>query len=454
MNKKGKFYSLNVQLTMAVILGILLASVMYVVVSTAGQRLISEMFLSEEAIERNIGEVYEDLEEYISEHDVQAADTEKLESWLREHKNTYLSIYDNYGSRFEAGWQYGSIYNRNDSIIDYADKIIPDTDRIDEETFFADTKNRIIEFADDEYYVYIDQYKEMIWYNVLQITTIIICFITLCTTILVYNATVLKRLRTFTEQVSSIAEGNLEGEISTTHNDEIGMLAENVDYMRQSIIEKHENEKKAWAANQDLITAMSHDIRSPLTSIIGYLDIIKDKSDGIDEESEKYIDSCRDKAFQLKTLSDKMFQYFLVFGNPDENMELEKVDAGILFQQIIGEHNAELYEKGYITDVRSQVEEGFVKVDISSVRRVFDNVFSNILKYADMKKPVVTDITCDEKIIRIDIENMIPEIAKKVESNRIGIRTCQKLCGNMGGTFSCEEDAGRFRVHVEFPLEP
>ena len=59
-----------------------------------------------------------------------------------------------------------------------------------------------------------------------------------------------------------------------TDNDEIGRLAESVDAMRDSIVDRLNSEKKAWDANTQLITAMSHDIRTPLTSLIGYLDII------------------------------------------------------------------------------------------------------------------------------------------------------------------------------------
>lgn len=453
MNKDRKFSSLNVQLTMALILGILMACVMYVAVSTAGDIIISEVYLSDEAVEKSIGEVYESLEAYIINNDVEADDVDKISAWLEDRKYTYISIYDNYSTHFAAGWQGSSGYGTPTSIKDTVETIITDVPRVDPENFYEDVKNRIVSFADQECYVFIDQYKESLWYNMLKISTVIIWFITLLTCILIYNATVLKRIRNFAQQVSVVADGDLDGEISSVHNDEIGRLATSVDNMRQSIIEKHENEKKAWEANQELITAMSHDIRSPLTSIIGYLDIIKDKKEAGDQDTEKYIEACRDKAFQLKNLSDKMFQYFLVFGNPDENTELETVDASILFRQILGEHSAELSEKGYMILSENDIEEGTVKVDISSLRRVFDNVFTNITKYADIEKPIVLKAFCNDGIVNISVENKIPEIAKKVESTRLGLKTCEKLCGNMKAEFRYKESPDAFRVFMEFPLE-
>ena len=453
MNKKRKFSSLNVQLTMALVLGILMACVMYVVVSTVGDHMISEIYLSDEAVEKSIGEVYESLEKYIVENDVEADDADKILEWLSDMKYTYISVYDNYSTYFAAGWQGGSGYGTPTKRVDSFENILPDVPRLETDNFYEDVKNRIVAFADQEYYVFIDQYKESLWYNMLKIATVIICFITLLASILVYNATVLRRVKIFAQQVSVVADGDLDGEISNIHNDEIGRLATSVDNMRQSIIEKHESEKKAWEANQELITAMSHDIRSPLTSIIGYLDIIKDKQEAGDNDTEKYIEACRDKAFQLKTLSDKMFQYFLVFGNSDENMEFESVDATILFQQILGEHNAELTVKGYTVQSDYHIEEGYVNVDISSLRRVFDNIFTNITKYGDMDKPVITEVFCSDDKINIHVENSIPEIAKKVESTRLGLKTCEKLCINMNASFRYEESQEAFKVFMEFPME-
>ena len=105
--------------------------------------------------------------------------------------------------------------------------------------------------------------------------------------------------------------------------------------MRLSIIQKHQREKEAWDANSQLVTSMSHDIRTPLTSMIGYLDIIKSEKYQSAEELERYISSCREKAFQLKELSDKLFQYFLVFNSGENEKHLEVFDANVLLTQIL-----------------------------------------------------------------------------------------------------------------------
>lgn len=434
-------------------MGILLAAVMYVCCNGIGQHLITERFLSDKAVERNVGNAYESLNEYIRENNVEGTDNEQLSHWLKKNNYTYLFVYDNYGTAFEAGWSEESHSGISQEAFNYDNETIDGIPRIDKDNYTVDVRNRIVNFADQEYYVFIDMYKEQVWYGVLNIITIVVCFLTLLATLLVYNATVLRRIRHFSEEVKCVADGDLEGEIHNIHNDEIGKLATSVDNMRESIIQKHEDEKMAWQANRDLITAMSHDIRSPLTSIIGYLDIIQDKIDENPEELRKYIEACRAKAFKLKDFSDELFQYFLVFGNEKENIEFEIVDAALLLQQILGEHCAELHSEGYNINVTGKLGERKIKVDITGMRRLFDNIFHNIKKYADADKPVKISASEEEEHVVIKISNSIPAVRRKVESTKIGIKTCIKICENMGGAFRWKEEENFFTVEINLPLQ-
>ena len=197
---------------------------------------------------------------------------------------------------------------------------------------------------------------------------------------------------------------------------------------------------------------MSHDVRTPLTSLIGYLDIIEGKKFRTEEDLIRYIHSCREKAFQLKDLSDELFSYFLVFGNPG-NAELEEVDAGILFQQLLGEHVAEVLNYGRnITLTYDIPEDVWVKVNVSSLRRLFDNLFSNILKYAGKDFPVEVCATYSENRIEILFRNTIWKEAKQRESTKIGVKTCRKICEDMYGTFSAIEEDESYVTHITFPV--
>ena len=458
--RKQKFISLNFKMTIVVLIGIALALGMYLFCSWFTGYVTQIRYLSDEAVSQNVGEAYDSLERFIRRGNVKATDSKALTRWIKDQDYTYFFVYDNYKTIFEAGWWVNADSAAPDSALKneestlYENVYTDERHRIDEETFTTDVNNRIIEFADGKYYVFIDVYKEQHWQDIMELVTLILCFLTLLITILLYNGSTLKRVGRLAAEVRQVSDGKLDNTIHAIHNDEIGMLAASVDDMRNSIIQKHQNEKEAWDANTQLITAMSHDIRTPLTSMIGYLDIIEGKKYDSEEQMEKYIHSCREKAFQLKDLSDQLFRYFLVFGNHESEKELESLDASILFQQLLAEHSAEIISYGYKVDLLFTIPTVNVRTDISNLKRLFDNIFSNIMKYATKKKPVSIRAEFDGEGIEIEIRNGIWEQSRKVESTHIGMKTCQRICEDLKGEFSYEEVGDDFVVDIWFPAVP
>ena len=458
--RKQKFISLNVKMTLAVLIGIALALGMYLFCSWFTNYVTQVRYLSDEAVSKNIGGAYDSLEIYIREDGVKGTDSKKLTAWINDHEYTQLVVYDNYEIIFNGGWwidpgsnTFGEELKDEESAL-HINLNADESHRIDEETFTTDIHNRIVEFMDKKYYVFIDVYREQHWQDIMVIVTLVLCFLTLLITILLYNGSTLKRIGRLASEVGQVRDGKLNNEIHSMHNDEIGLLATSVDDMRNSIIEKHQNEKAAWDANTQLITAMSHDIRTPLTSLIGYLDIIEGKKYENREQMEKYIHSCREKAFQLKDLSDQLFRYFLVFGNQASEKELESFDASILFQQLLAEHSAEIISYGYRVDLHFNIPTVYVQADVSNLKRLFDNIFSNIMKYATKREAVGIRAEYDGEGIEIEIRNGIWEQSKKVESTQIGMKTCQRICEDMKGEFSYEEINGDFIVEIWFPAAP
>lgn len=457
---KDRFLSLNFKLAVAIVIAALLATGTLLLCNTLEYQIADKLFLSKAAKEKAVNQKYEDLRSYISKNDVKATDTDALKKWMKTESYTEFIVYDNNGDLFSAGWvvdssgTVGSIGDESAAADNRKDAATSDKQkRIDASNFKSDLYNRIIQFNDGEYYVFINVYKENHWYDIMNIVKIILTAIVFLVAIMLYNSFVLRRVISLSDDVSKISDGDLKRKIRTGRNDEIGNLATSVDIMRTAILEKMNNEKAAWDANTQLITSMSHDIRTPLTSLIGYLDIIEGKKFNSYDELEKYIGSCREKAFQLKDLSDKLFQYFLVFGNQGQDKEMETLDAGILFQQVLVEHVAEAISYGYNINLQYNIQEGvMVETDISSLRRLFDNLFSNIMKYANIQfsVEVKADVIMDK--IKIVLQNHIWEEAKKVESTKIGVKTCKKICEDMNGTFKAMEEEKIYTTEILFPV--
>ncbi|MFR3754773.1 MAG: sensor histidine kinase [Enterocloster sp.] len=153
--------------------------------------------------------------------------------------------------------------------------------------------------------------------------------------------------------------------------------------MRCAIKERQQKEEEAGKANRELVTAMSHDLRTPLTSLLGYVDILQMEKGEDRGQQRKYLNSIRDKAYQIKELSDKLFEYFIVYGRKREELEAEEVNGAEFLNQIVEESLFDMESEGF--DIRRSSDEINCRLlaDINLGRRVSGNIFSNLLKYAD-----------------------------------------------------------------------
>lgn len=435
---------------MMIILAVVLTVATYIGLTLLENLLIEKMFTSTAAKTKYVNERYDSLRKAIQMDGIRSKDGKKLQRWLDQQPYTAISISDGSSDVFTAGW----ISSRESTISGGSSRSqLQENRHADPKQQKADLYNRTVQFRDGKYYVYINVYREYRWKTIGSVLNVVAAAFVFIITMLWYNKTVLVRIIRLSDNVQRISDGEMDQEIRAEGADEIGALARNVDLMRNSILEKLQNEKAAWDANTELITSMSHDIRTPLTSLIGYLDIIKGRKFNSGEEFNKYIDSSLEKAIQLKDLSDKLFQYFLVFSNDERERALEVLDAGIFFQQILVEHISELMAYEYAVNLQYSVpEEVMIRTDVSSVRRLFDNLFSNIMKYADKKFTI--EIKADQIAgrVKIVLSNHISVDARKVESNKIGVKTCKKICDDLGVGFHAMEEEKIYTTEILYPI--
>ena len=182
------------------------------------------------------------------------------------------------------------------------------------------------------------------------------------------------------------ADGDLEHSVTVKGRDEIGILARNLDEMRLALEENIRQEQEGKKANHDLIRSVSHDLRTPMTTLYGYLEIL-DQKKCPDGKQEEYIRRCIDKVEEIRALSDKMFEYALIYGKKEQE-ELTELFLWELLEEMESSREF-LMLNGF------QVEEEFLAPEEVKFRgnriffqRVFNNLFSNILKYGDREQPV------------------------------------------------------------------
>lgn len=260
----------------------------------------------------------------------------------------------------------------------------------------------------------------------------------------------IRAIQIIQEDASILSQGDWSHNFRYVGNDEIGALSNELRSMQQSFYENMENERKASLANRKLVTALSHDLRTPLTSLLGYLELIRYREGTILQKKE-YLDRSLQKVEQIRCLSDKLFEYFLVYVK-EESPELLKQPIENLLCYIC--ENADFMLKD---DVPIQLEleeanEGQALYNLEMMQRAIDNIFSNIHKYADRNHIIQIYGYRRETVYCLYFQNHIRKDDDKVERNCIGLKSVEKIMNMHNAKLQVQEENDSFMIELQLPL--
>ncbi len=216
----------------------------------------------------------------------------------------------------------------------------------------------------------------------------------------------------------------------------------------------------------DLITNVSHDIKTPLTSIINYVDLLKRLK--IEEEpAREYIEVLENKSQRLKQLTDDLVEASKISsGNIVLNME--KLDLTELIHQAIGEFSERFEEKKLQAVLENGAQAAYIYADSRRMWRIMENLFFNICKYAMEGTRVYIDVVLEDGRVRLSIKNISerqmnikPEelterfirgdASRTTEGSGLGLYIAKNLAQAQGGSFAISLDGDLFKVALSFP---
>ena len=298
--------SLNAQLLLVQLLSLCLALAVFFCGLLVGRTLLNDVYLSDEACLKRELRYVQSLSSYVEENGLRSTDSEALRTWARQEKYVYLSVYQGEHPILETdGYDVDVLdktrYNAVSNTLG-ADSLLPD-----EDGYYR------VQFADGVFRVGITEFSETLYYDLSVMAALALACVVLLAVNLYHNSRVTRAIVRLSREVQWVEQGSQGTVIRSDRKDEIGELAQSVERMRRAIIQQMQNEQDAWQANSGLITAISHDIRTPLTALIGYLDLLEGGQYQNEEQMHRYLSASREKAQQLKVLTDELFRYFLVF---------------------------------------------------------------------------------------------------------------------------------------------
>ena len=264
--------------------------------------------------------------------------------------------------------------------------------------------------------------------------------------------------------VSEVRGGNVSYKIPECKSADMKALAVNINDIAKGLDESVSAKVKAERLKTELITNVSHDLKTPITSIINYTELLA-KIDDLPDEAKDYVSVIAKKSDRLKRLTQDLFDISKVQSG-NEDVVMERLDVALLINQALGEHDSEIQESGlpFCVDAPKEL---YISADGRKMSRVVSNLISNILKYS-MKNTRVF-ITASEKngSVVMEFKNVsaypldfdVEEITQRfvrgdesrtTEGNGLGLAIAKSYTEICGGQLEINTDGDLFKVRLHF----
>ena len=254
-------------------------------------------------------------------------------------------------------------------------------------------------------------------------------------TFMILQEPYIRYISKISDAVQNISEGNLNTVIDVIGDDEFSGMAANLNRMAADIKQLMEKERESERTKNELITNVAHDLRTPLTSIIGYLELLSSGPAISLDMQKKYIDIAYVKAKRLEKLIEDLFG-FTKMNYGKISMNVGKVDIVKLLGQLLEEFYPSFKDKNLSYELQSNVPGKVITADGNLLARLFDNLINNAIKYGADGKRVLVQIHAEEEVVTVSVTNygyVIPADELPLLFNKF-YRVEQSRSTNTGGT--------------------
>lgn len=429
-NKRNSIYA---QLLQLLIVSAVISVIAFFLFDFVGEYSLEKYLEKTNYVEKENREYVNKLQKYIEEEQISSRDAVKINQWIKKQKLLSVRIYKDSIMVFDSAYPEQDIWEKEIAPGNYG-----------WENYY------IVNFSDGVAEIIMTGTYSYKFYNYVLIAELSLSFAVFLLSVLLGIRKKMDYILKLSDEIEILEGGSLDYPITVSGKDELSVLAQGLDSMRISFRNLIKQEADMVRENQRIVTQMSHDLRTPVTSIMLYTEILKKGKYKSDVQLKEYIDKIDQKAHRMKQLTDHLFEYSLIVGK--EEVKLEKPELyEVLFYDLFSETCNYLQQRRFKVKFCVQWVECKIQISTDYVIRIMDNITTNIIKYADPSFPIIISSLKDEDMTGFVFENKILTLNKKVESTGIGIQSIRNMMQKMNGKCIIEETKERFRIILLFP---
>lgn len=405
----------------------------FFLVSTFGDLILLKYFQTSAYLEVKNQESMNRFEKFVKTDQIITSDKKSIEGWLKSQKLGYIELLivkdqEIVFNSFYIGIEETDVEER--------------LEEVTQEVLFQDGKAIVSLNGNYDYAYYVNA----------KVVEIVIAVIVFLVVFLRFIDKKINYILLLEKEIKILETGDLTYAMTVEGEDEIASLAHRLNQMRLALLENIRMEEEALQANHELVVSIAHDFRTPLTALLLYLDILRKGQNGDQDKMRTYIEKAIEKGTHIKRMSDQIFERFLVTSSGASN-SVQPQKIRLLFEDLMSEFVGYLSEQKYnvVTDIIWVNK--YISIQDDYVRRIFDNISSNLLKYADVEKKIKIAVFQKEAWWIISFENSVKETIRNVESTGIGTKNIKAMMENMNGKYIMHLDNQVFYQELWFPVE-
>ena len=287
----------------------------------------------------------------------------------------------------------------------------------------------------------------------------LICVLALCVlTLLIYLLILRHSIREVAEELEEKLRTDTNTLISiSTGDSSVQLLASRINAQLQAL---RKERLKLQTGNDELTTAVtniSHDLRTPLTAICGYLDLLEQEPQS--EKSGRYLAVIRERTDAMRSLTEELFRYSVITATADE-LDMQAVRLNDILEQSLAGFYGALSARGITPEIRMPEAAVIRELDAAALRRIFDNILSNTVKYSGgdlavslLPNGAVTFSNSAPSLSRVQAERLFDRfytVETARNSTGLGLSIAKLLTEKMGGTITAEYESGHLQICIGF----